>query len=567
MAPRSQFFENATEMKTLQALEKIRATFGRETGIAKIELLELLDRSQLASPTQVLALHEILCFLRAYPDDAAVLQRVERMLDRFESRSDLRRHREALVDSGIAGTAIHYRFFWPMARWLADRWPERLHLDWRVDDHSDRLASALPVLVTHAEAAAIKRSSEGTQAILQRLTGAATTDATFVVKRIGALAGDDFTREALHDGIDAPYRLDPGPGSPSRTHALHRTGPIVFQRQPLARERPDLRAELSRGPLDVRDVSRREGRALIDRACEAMVTRSRDLEVFVYGDPNDVRLVIDRDGLAFAVIGFLPERRLLMRAAYGLLTLKNGVPIGYVQSDALFKSSEIAFNAFDTFRGGEAGLVFARLLAVVKRLFGAASFSIEPYQLGQDNEEGLTSGAWWFYYKLGFRPAHVAVQRIVERELARMRKDPSHRSSRATLERLAEHHLYFDLDPERQPIEADLARLGWTIAERMSARFGADRERATETMTVEAAQRLGLSSWSAKTAGERIAIARLSPIILALPGVERWSATDRRRAAEVVKAKGGHRESDFVRRFDAHPKLARAIARLAAQAS
>ena len=35
--------------------------------------------------------------------------------------------------------------------------------------------------------------------------------------------------------------------------------------------------------------------------------------------------------------------------------------------------------------------------------FGCTSFSIEPYQLGRDNDEGIESGAWWFYRKLGFR--------------------------------------------------------------------------------------------------------------------------------------------------------------------
>ena len=42
-----------------------------------------------------------------------------------------------------------------------------------------------------------------------------------------------------------------------------------------------------------------------------MVTRSRDLDAFSYGDPRDVRLVDCVGGLAFACIGVIPERRLL----------------------------------------------------------------------------------------------------------------------------------------------------------------------------------------------------------------------------------------------------------------
>ena len=71
---------------------------------------------------------------------------------------------------------------------------------------------------------------------------------------------------------------------------------------------------------------------------------------------------------------------------------------------ALFGSSEIAFNVFESFRGAEAGLIYGRVLGVTRALFGADSFTIFPYQLGDDNEEGIESGAWWFYRKLGFRP-------------------------------------------------------------------------------------------------------------------------------------------------------------------
>src|SRR4029077_13985236 len=122
--------------------------------------------------------------------------------------------------------------------------------------------------------------------------------------------------------------------------------------------------------------------ALIDLAREAMVTRSRDLDVFCWGDPRDVRLVDAGGGLQCACIGFRPDRRLLLEAVYGFLTLKNGVPIGYVLCSALFGSSEIAYNVFETFRGAEAARVYGRVLGMVRSLFGSDTFTIYPYQLG-----------------------------------------------------------------------------------------------------------------------------------------------------------------------------------------
>src|SRR5439155_1423871 len=83
-------------------------------------------------------------------------------------------------------------------------------------------------------------------------------------------------------------------------------------------------------------------------------------------------------------------------------------------------SSEIAYNVFETYRGAEAGHIYGRALAMTAHLFDSDTFTIYPYQLGDENEEGLKSGAWWFYWKLGFRPKDRDVLRLARRELARM---------------------------------------------------------------------------------------------------------------------------------------------------
>ena len=70
----------------------------------------------------------------------------------------------------------------------------------------------------------------------------------------------------------------------------------------------------------------------------------------------------DGRGLAFAMMGVLPARRAMLTTAYTALTLKNGVPTGYVLTSALYGSAEVAFNVFDTFRGFEAAATYARTI-------------------------------------------------------------------------------------------------------------------------------------------------------------------------------------------------------------
>lgn len=548
----------------LARLEKIRDHFGGSAAAQKLELLDALAGRSLPDASRIARLHDALTFLRAYPDDADVLDRVEAMLGSFADRADLRRHRRGLVDSGIAGTELRSEFYWPTALWLAERWPDRLSVDWRGFENASQLVGLLHLLVPYSETPGLDGFDYSAEEWSGRLKGPKETDAEFLVKRFRAMRADSFGRETLYDQLDIPIRLSPGPGTPSRTKAKVPSR-IHFQTRPLDRTRPDVGRAVRTPPRSVRPLSRREGRRLVDLAREAMVTRSRDLDAFAYADPGTVRMVDCGDGLQFACMGTHPERRLLFEAVHGFLTLKNGVPIGYVLLSALFRSVEVAYNVFDTYRGGEASRVYGHVLAMAGQLFRAETFAVNPYQLGYDNEEGLKSGAWWFYYKLGFRPDDPRVKRLVRRELAHLKKAPRHRSSVASLEKLSSEYLFLDLAGRNEASigRIDLGTVGLGISRYLARRFGADRERGIRICAEEAAALVGLRSFRRIPRGERIAWDRWAPLICMIPGIRRWSAKERRDLGLVVRAKGGIYESDFVLRFDRHAKLGRAVRRLA----
>jgi hypothetical protein len=375
-------------------------------------------------------------------------------------------------------------------------------------------------------------------------------------------------RQTLYEDLDPFLRLSPGPDTPSRTRARYARSPVVLQKRPLDRSRPDLLTAMKSPPRAVRPVSLREGQKLIDMAREAMVTRSRDLDIFMHADPRDVCLVDYEDGLQFAAMGGVPERRLMLEAVYGFLTLKNGVPTGYVLASAFMNSSEIAYNVFETYRGGESALVFGKVISMVHHLFGSDTFTLDPYQLGFGNQEGLASGAWWFYYKMGFRPYHPVVKRVLRSELAKMKRSPGHRSSIATLEQLASEHVFLHTRGERTDVlgRFPLGKVGLSISGYLANRFGADREEGIRTCAREAAELLGVRPTSRWSPGERLWWDRWSPLVMTLDGVSRWSREDKRALAAIIRAKGGRRESDFVRLFDDHRKLRNAIARLARSA-
>jgi len=553
--------------RRLAELESLRLAFGPAPAARRRELLAALGAARLPGPRAVERFHEALCWSRAYPDDAATLALVERLLDGFDLRPDLHAARAGLADSGIAGTDTFYPFFTAMAEWLAARWPGRVAIDWsampRAMAEDERLDRLLQPVSHYAETMGLDELGFSAREWLARLRGAS-TDATYLLRGLRASGANGFLREYLWERLGLQLVLRAGPGGPSRTHARHAPSPVHFRAGPLRTGRPALPAAVAARPRAVRAVPLAEGRALVDLAREAMLTRSRDLDVFSYGDPRDVRLVDWGEGLQFALIGFQPERRLMLETVYGALTLQSGVPIGYVLYAAFLGSAETAYNVFETNRGGEAAHVYGRVLATARHLLGADTFTVMPYQLGDDNDEAIESGAWWFYQKLGFRPKDAPTLRLMRRELAAMRRRPRHRSSAATLRRLARECVFWHAAAPRRDVIGlvDIGNVGLHVSALLAARAGGDRSAATRECTQEAAALLGVRprGWAPD---ERLWLERWAPLVLALPGVARWSAAERRALAAVVRLKGGRRESEFARAFAGHRRLREAILQLA----
>jgi hypothetical protein len=541
----------------LVRIERLRDRFGAGLADRKLALLARLKSARLPTADQVRRLHEVLCFLRAYPDDARVRAAADRMLARFDRRADLRAHRGALAHHGIVGTVTGYPFFWPTARWLAVRWPKRLRLDRTDAAAGASIARALPLLSAQPAAAALRELTLDGYAAVDRLRPRGETDAAFIVGRIAAMAGDDFTREAFYDAINPSCDLAPGPDTPARGREIFGPAAVALRHPPLRRQRPDLRAEMFRPPRSVRRLSGADGARLVDLARGAMVARSRDLDAFAYGNADDSWLVDDGDGLAFALNGVIRGRRAPVAAIYGGLTLAGGIPVGYLQADLVGRTAALSFNTFETFRGGEAAWNLGRLLAVLRHVFGADAFSIEPYQLGHGNDEGIDSGAWWFYFKLGFRPRAPAARALAAAELTRIERRPAHRSSPRTLRALAAHHLFLDLDRRRRTPLPPLAAIGLRAARMLAAR-DTDAGRARAAIEREAAAAIGLRSAGTLQAEERAAFGALAPLVL-LAGAGRWPKPQRQALLALIRAKAAVSEVDYARRLAAHRPFCRTL--------
>jgi len=223
-----------------------------------------LKSAQLKNADQISRLHEILCFMQAWPDDDATLSLSGSMLARFDQRRDLKRHASELTNTGIAGLPIHFSFYAVTALWLADRWPDRLRIDWEAFESAATFERYLNLLVSYSETPGLENIPMGLPDWINRLKGPHETDAVFVIRRLAVLISNEFLHEHLYDESDIPLILAPGPNVPNRTLAKYDKSPIVYQATPLPRTRPVVEEEIGRPLKPPKLVSRAEGLRLVD---------------------------------------------------------------------------------------------------------------------------------------------------------------------------------------------------------------------------------------------------------------------------------------------------------------
>src|SRR2546422_8710327 len=116
--------------RLVEALAAAASRNSSEDQKQKGALLEALEGCVIRHPGTLLRLHETLCFLQAYPDDAQILVLVDGALETFPARVERlgRRAQRRLHDSGGANTPRDYPFPFPRARGLARHVPRDTEL-------------------------------------------------------------------------------------------------------------------------------------------------------------------------------------------------------------------------------------------------------------------------------------------------------------------------------------------------------------------------------------------------------------------------------------------------------
>jgi hypothetical protein len=414
----------------LDQLTKMKGQFGREAALRTAGLLEELRGIRLRQPADLIRLHETALFLRAYPQSARVKRLADQILFSFAQR--LPEDHEPFADpdiSGIAGTVVATNFSYEFARSLLARHGRNVSIDWDNFEHPERLAPALRRLIPESRDDWAVEAHPDWRAWFEKGRG----NLKWLL---------DHMAPEIYDLLDIPLRWDPG--AASRSHLRLARKEIFYHKGPFLKREPGLIAKTLAAPPVPREILTTPWACKIaDVIVDASAVRYRELYGFLHPNLAGIEYAYLGRGTDFFVFAPALEQQLPVRDYLCGMFFKNGVPTGYIEGLMRDANMEVGFNLYYTFRDGETAWLYAMLLKVLRERSGVQTFSVDPYQIGHENEEAIESGAFWFYRKLGFEPESEGVSRLLAREEQKIAAQPGYRTAPPTLRKLAESRLVY----------------------------------------------------------------------------------------------------------------------------
>lgn len=576
----------------LASLEAAKSRFGRGAATETRRLLEQLSSHSFRDAESLIRFHEILLFLRAFPQSASLVPRIESFLNTFYERVE--RVSELGVDmsefddfdtSGIAGTTMRDALNFEVARWLARRIPQNVEIAWEDYDEERAMGSTWPRFVPLLAEDGDVEANIPWRRWLDSARGSE-RDFEWLIRGFERMAVTDRERAELYDSLRLPLRWHLKNLKLSRTRSWTRPRQFYYHAEPLiVRSQVSLAHELARPAPRLVKLARREGEFVMHAIREVMAVRYRELYGTTLGDARSVVRADVGRGVVMYFWNLPPARRLPLRAYVAGFTLKNGVPINYIEGIGLCEWIEVGFNTFYTYRQGETAWIYAQGLRCLCAFTGATTISVYPYQIGQNNDEALDSGAFWFYRKLGFRSGSKDLEQLARKEEQKIAANPGYRTPKKTLRRLAEAHVCYEVDraavvkgtnsnravrtaSSTSALSAvgswdkfSTRNLGLVVNRRMAREFGGDSaqiRRASET-EVSRALRLSLSRWNP---AERQAFDNWSLVLGLIPNLIRWSPQEKQDVARIIRAQASANEMRYLRLTQKHERLRKELLRM-----
>ena len=437
----------------ISQLFSIRNRYGKKFSSQKIKLLDVLASVPIKNKKALRSYHGSLLFLIAYPDNKAIydlaFQSLQQLHVYIQSQN---RIKERLFNSGITNTKLIAAFSFEIVKWLRSKQPKDIRLS-SFEAGDGQIQSTLSVVMPKVESEILQDGNAGWRSWLKK----SMRKGEDLLDRLIAIFDETDIRPETRDELWNSLGINVEINFPSHDCLAGNLISPYYHRSLVKGNLTEQHRDVK--PIQVH-LDEGEAQHIIDCGRMILVRHFREIDPISFTAPRYISYYKMRRGLSIALMGMVPERRSPVDSYMGYVVFKNGLPIAYAGSWVLFDSGRIGLNVFPDYRGGESQYIFDQVLMAHREVYQLNRFSVDPYQIGKDNSDGIQSGAFWIYYRAGFRSIRGAQKQIAEAEALKIKSNRNYRTPASILTKLADSRLEKLLQKKAVRFDAtDLSRV------------------------------------------------------------------------------------------------------------
>jgi hypothetical protein len=470
----------------ISQLFSIRNQYGIKFSSQKMNLLNELYNKSVKSRKALRSYYDTLLFLIAYPDNKSIyrlaLQSLQQLNSYIHSHENIR---AGLFNSGITNTGLCAAFSFEIVKWLRKRYSENIKLNsFEADD--GRIRYILSAVMPKVESEILQDANATWKSWLTR----SMKKDEDILDRFIAVFDEADIRPEIRDELWNAIGINVEINFSFHTSLPDSLITPYFHRSLIKKK--SARLERSANAVKV-NFNEKEAEQIIECGRMILVRHLREIDPITFTAAHLVSYYQLPRGLSIALMGMVTERRHPIDSYMGYVVFKNGLPIAYAGSWILFDSGRIGLNIFPSYRGGESQYIFEQVLKVHMEVYHLNRFSVDPYQIGKENSEGIESGAFWIYYRTGFRPIREEQKKIAKTEALRIRTIKGYRSSASVLKKLAGSRL--ELILQKNPVKFDATDLSIAYSNILQNKYNNNRKIANEISSTKLANILQLKNY------------------------------------------------------------------------
>lgn len=444
--------------------------FDEEGLIQKNNDLKEITKAPLLLSKLLIDYYEILIFLVAYPSNKNELGLVEKELKRCAAfiKKNKSKCADLFSNSGLPFTPYISRYSHDCNCRLLTLSYADVSLNGFENptiELGEALKHTLPIIEVSDASAGWKNNE-----LLDVLNIPIRSRLQFICNELSKLYATPFIKDHFFDGLGIYTEINPKTSALSKAFNRLSFAQTFFHSSIL--KKFDFNS-LINSPLPVEaELSSESQTELISVIENSLTILGRETDPITYMDSRSLRYFELDHGISVAIYGMTPERQLPLESYVGYTLFKNGLPSAYGGAWVFGDAAYFGINIFESFRGGESGFVLCQLLRVYRQAFKVNYIEVEPYQYGLNNPEGIQSGAFWFYYRFGFRPVDKSLATLAEKETIKLSKVKWYRSSEKTLLRFTESNIALNFS-KKTPVKVQDVAL--KISQLINKKYKGDR--------------------------------------------------------------------------------------------